>query len=204
MSYVFDFNHEHERPPMEMKRAPRREGRQPGRDDLCARTAGPARVHDLDRCLPGVHGRRLAGRALRRGRQPPRHSRGGNGPRAGRCRRPLLVSVRSGAKFSMPGMMDTVLNLGLNDAPCRGWRSRQATSVSPLTPTAASSRCTAASSSPSRARHSMSPSSGSSTKRTSAPDSDLTAKDLAGLVDELKQVVEQHTGKPFPEQPASS
>src|SRR6476469_2925199 len=29
--------------------------------------------------------------------------------------RPLLVSVRSGAKFSMPGMMDTILNLGLND-----------------------------------------------------------------------------------------
>src|SRR5436190_2286690 len=29
---------------------------------------------------------------------------------------PLLLSVRSGAKFSMPGMMDTVLNLGLNDA----------------------------------------------------------------------------------------
>ena len=29
--------------------------------------------------------------------------------------KPLLVSVRSGAKFSMPGMMDTVLNLGLND-----------------------------------------------------------------------------------------
>ena len=28
---------------------------------------------------------------------------------------PLLVSVRSGAKFSMPGMMDTVLNLGMND-----------------------------------------------------------------------------------------
>lgn len=33
---------------------------------------------------------------------------------------PLLVSVRSGAKFSMPGMMDTVLNLGLNDATLRG------------------------------------------------------------------------------------
>src|SRR5690606_19964079 len=28
---------------------------------------------------------------------------------------PLLVSVRSGAKFSMPGMMETVLNIGLND-----------------------------------------------------------------------------------------
>src|SRR5437660_8905660 len=33
---------------------------------------------------------------------------------------PLLVSVRSGAKFSMPGMMDTVLNLGLNDASVQG------------------------------------------------------------------------------------
>jgi pyruvate,orthophosphate dikinase len=33
---------------------------------------------------------------------------------------PLLVSVRSGAKFSMPGMMDTVLNLGLNDKSVLG------------------------------------------------------------------------------------
>src|SRR5258708_35775149 len=33
----------------------------------------------------------------------------------GDTRNPLLVSVRSGAKFSMPGMMDTILNLGLND-----------------------------------------------------------------------------------------
>src|SRR6059036_109429 len=33
---------------------------------------------------------------------------------------PLLVSVRSGAKFSMPGMMDTVLNLGLNDSSVEG------------------------------------------------------------------------------------
>ncbi len=33
---------------------------------------------------------------------------------------PLLVSVRSGAKFSMPGMMDTILNLGLNDESVEG------------------------------------------------------------------------------------
>ena len=37
------------------------------------------------------------------------------GKKLGDPARPLLVSVRSGAKFSMPGMMDTVLNLGLND-----------------------------------------------------------------------------------------
>jgi len=37
------------------------------------------------------------------------------GRRFGGADKPLLVSVRSGAKFSMPGMMDTILNLGLND-----------------------------------------------------------------------------------------
>src|SRR5687768_3943305 len=37
---------------------------------------------------------------------------------------PLLVSVRSGAKFSMPGMMDTILNLGLNDNAVEGLKAR--------------------------------------------------------------------------------
>ncbi|MGA2194147.1 MAG: pyruvate, phosphate dikinase [Bryobacteraceae bacterium] len=37
------------------------------------------------------------------------------GQKLGNVNNPLLVSVRSGAKFSMPGMMDTILNLGLND-----------------------------------------------------------------------------------------
>ena len=42
------------------------------------------------------------------------------GKRLGDAEDPLLVSVRSGAPFSMPGMMDTVLNLGLNDASIQG------------------------------------------------------------------------------------
>jgi pyruvate,orthophosphate dikinase len=40
--------------------------------------------------------------------------------RFGDPQNPLLVSVRSGAKFSMPGMMDTILNLGLNDETAQG------------------------------------------------------------------------------------
>ncbi len=44
----------------------------------------------------------------------------GNGYRFGDVNKPLLVSVRSGSKFSMPGMMDTVLNLGLNDRTVEG------------------------------------------------------------------------------------
>ena len=42
------------------------------------------------------------------------------GKRIGDKDDPLLVSVRSGAPFSMPGMMDTVLNLGLNDESING------------------------------------------------------------------------------------
>jgi pyruvate,orthophosphate dikinase len=42
------------------------------------------------------------------------------GKRLGQADDPLLVSVRSGAKFSMPGMMETVLNIGLNDESVNG------------------------------------------------------------------------------------
>src|SRR5687768_5612027 len=42
------------------------------------------------------------------------------GKRLGDPDDPLLVSVRSGAKFSMAGMMETVLNIGLNDASLHG------------------------------------------------------------------------------------
>jgi pyruvate, orthophosphate dikinase len=46
------------------------------------------------------------------------------GAKLGSTDNPLLVSVRSGAKFSMPGMMDTILNLGLNDAAVEGLKAR--------------------------------------------------------------------------------
>ena len=43
-----------------------------------------------------------------------------NGKEFGNAENPLLVSVRSGARASMPGMMDTILNLGLNDTVVEG------------------------------------------------------------------------------------
>ena len=42
------------------------------------------------------------------------------GKKLGDPSNPLLLSVRSGAKFSMPGMMNTILNLGLNDKTVEG------------------------------------------------------------------------------------
>jgi pyruvate,orthophosphate dikinase len=49
---------------------------------------------------------------------------GVSGQKFGDIENPLLVSVRSGAKMSMPGMMDTVLNLGLNDQTMEGLASK--------------------------------------------------------------------------------
>ena len=48
------------------------------------------------------------------------------GAMLGDVKNPLLVSVRSGAKFSMPGMMDTILNLGMNDQTVEGIKARTA------------------------------------------------------------------------------
>ena len=64
------------------------------------------------------------------------------GKRLGDTSDPLLVSVRSGARESMPGMLDTVLNLGLGDESVEGLAQRdRTTSASPGTPTGASCRC---------------------------------------------------------------
>jgi hypothetical protein len=65
------------------------------------------------------------------------------GAKFGDEKNPLLVSCRSGARISMPGMMDTVLNIGLNDKTIQGLSPRPAMSALPMTPTAALCTCTA-------------------------------------------------------------
>ena len=94
-----------------------------------------------------AHGQQLPDGARRRGRGRARaRSRSSPARQFGDPTNPLLVSVRSGARASMPGMMDTILNLGLNDETVDGARPRSpATRASPRTATAASSRCTATS-----------------------------------------------------------
>ena len=121
MPFVYAFDHKHRKAAHGAQGSARGQGRQPGRDDLGAGAAGAAGLHHHHRRLPGLHGRRVAGRACRH--EVARHVRRlekAMGKRLGDASDPLLVSVRSGAKFSMPGMMDTVLNLGLNDASVKG------------------------------------------------------------------------------------
>ena len=68
------------------------------------------------------------------------------GKKFGDLENPLLVSVRSGARASMPGMMDTILNLGLNEDVVEVIAKKSNNPAGLGTATAASSRCTLTSS----------------------------------------------------------
>ncbi len=120
MPYVFDFDHHHPRPPMEMK------------DLLGGKGANLAEMTSV-LGLPVPHGFTISTEACRAamaggwpdgltGEMARARARleEAMGKVIGDPSDPLLVSVRSGAKFSMPGMMDTVLNLGLNDQSVEG------------------------------------------------------------------------------------
>jgi pyruvate,orthophosphate dikinase len=112
---------------------------------------------------------------------------------------PLLVSVRSGAKFSMPGMMDTVLNLGLNEETLAGlielsgnerfgWDAyrRFIGMFGRIVMDVKAERFDE----PLEARKHA--------PGADAKDTDLTVDDLKALVVEFKQVVREDTGREFP------
>ena len=120
--YIYAWGDGHGRGRRRHARPPRRQGRRPRRDDERG-PAGPARLHDHDRGLQRLlRGRRAAapGPAGTTSSRPSREVERRAGKGFGDAANPLLVSVRSGAKFSMPGMMDTVLNLGLNEETLQG------------------------------------------------------------------------------------
>jgi pyruvate, orthophosphate dikinase len=115
---------------------------------------------------------------------------------------PLLVSVRSGAKFSMPGMMDTVLNLGLNEATLAGlvkltgnerfgWDAyrRFIQMFGRIVMDVKAERFDE----PLEARKHA--------HGKDARDTDLTVDDLKALVAEFKAVVKADTGRDFPTDP---
>ena len=114
---------------------------------------------------------------------------------------PLLVSVRSGAKFSMPGMMDTVLNLGLNDESVKG-----------LAHVTDDERFAYDSYRRFIAMYGRivmgvdgelfdHPLEAAKAKAGAKSDSDLTAKVLKDLCKQYQAVVKKATKKPFPQKP---
>jgi pyruvate,orthophosphate dikinase len=123
------------------------------------------------------------------------------GKKLGDAKSPLLVSVRSGAAMSMPGMMDTVLNLGLNDG------SRAALEKLTRNPRFAWDAYRRFISMfgrivqnipPERFDHALE----AKKKATGAKsDTDLTPKALQELVTEFKEIVRRETKQPFPTEP---
>ena len=121
------------------------------------------------------------------------------GQKLGEVANPLLVSVRSGAKFSMPGMMDTILNLGLNDQTVKALEAKANNArfaydcyrrfiqmygnVVLEIPKADFDEIFE----------------GQKKKAKAKLDTELTAADLAAVIDGYKKLVQKKTGKPFPQ-----
>jgi pyruvate, orthophosphate dikinase len=120
MPYVFDFDHTHARPPMELKDLLGGKGANLAEmTSVLALPVPPGFTISTDACRDYMdhgwpHGLDDEVATARR------RLESAMGKVIGDATDPLLVSVRSGAKFSMPGMMDTVLNLGLNDESVEG------------------------------------------------------------------------------------
>jgi pyruvate,orthophosphate dikinase len=121
-----------------------------------------------------------------------------SGKQLGNAADPLLVSVRSGARESMPGMMDTVLNLGLNDETVQGL-ARQTTNErfawDAYRRFVGMFGRIVLGVSGEKIDHVF------DTAKAAAgakQDTDLSAEDLHNVTTQLKQLVEQETGRPFP------
>ncbi|MDA8316991.1 MAG: pyruvate, phosphate dikinase [Actinomycetota bacterium] len=120
MPYIFDFDHSHRRPPMEMKDLLGGKGANLAEmTSVLGLPVPPGFTISTDACRAYMDGGWPGGLSDEVDRARRRLERA-MGKEIGDAVDPLLVSVRSGAQFSMPGMMDTVLNLGLNDRSVEG------------------------------------------------------------------------------------
>ncbi|MHA6759815.1 pyruvate, phosphate dikinase [Streptacidiphilus sp. PAMC 29251] len=123
------------------------------------------------------------------------------GKRLGDEADPLLVSVRSGAKFSMPGMMDTVLNIGLSDASVNGLAAQSGNDrfawdsyrrlIQMFGKTVLGVEGELFEEALERAKE----------VKGSVDDLDLDAADLKAVVETFKGIVRDHTGRDFPQDP---
>ena len=123
------------------------------------------------------------------------------GKRLGDKNDPLLVSVRSGAKFSMPGMMETVLNIGLNDESVQGLAAQSGNerfawdSYRRLIQMFGKTVQDIDGDKFADILHKLQADKGYS------GDLDMTSDDLKHLVKEFKKVVKDETGEDFPQDP---
>ena len=123
------------------------------------------------------------------------------GRRLGDAEDPLLVSVRSGAKHSMPGMMDTVLNIGLNDQSVHGLAAQ---SDNPRFAMDSYRRLLSMFGSTVMGIHDdvfSAEHDELKRRKDTTADLDLDVDDLRELVSAYQKAIEEHAGRPFPQDP---
>jgi len=123
------------------------------------------------------------------------------GKKFGSSSNPLLVSVRSGAKFSMPGMMDTVLNLGLNESTLQGLAKLTANDRFAYDAYRRFIQMFGKIVLGVDAELFEKALSAAKRKARAKLDTDLTASDLKQVCQEFRQIVRRQTGNDFPEDP---
>ncbi len=121
------------------------------------------------------------------------------GKKLGDAANPLLLSVRSGAKFSMPGMMNTILNLGLNDETVEGLAAKSGNArfaydcyrrfIQMFGEVALDMDMAKFDEIFDARKH----------KAKAKLDTALTAEDLKAVIEDYKKLVQKETGKPFPQ-----
>ncbi len=123
----------------------------------------------------------------------------GTGRNFGDSKNPLLVSVRSGARASMPGMMDTILNLGLNDATVEGLAAKTGNARFAYDSYRRFIQMYSDVVLDVHHDHFEDLLDLMKNEREVALDTDLTEKDLKDLVAQYKELVAREFGKPFPQ-----
>jgi pyruvate,orthophosphate dikinase len=124
-----------------------------------------------------------------------------SGKRFGGSENPLLVSVRSGAPISMPGMMDTVLNLGLNDKTVEGIAQQTTDQRFAYDAYRRFIQMFGKVVLGAKAEHFEEIISNHKAKQHITSDVELDAKTLAEIVAEFKQLVQKETHTSFPDDP---
>src|SRR5207237_1309393 len=201
MPYVYTFDHKHRKPPMEMKDLLGGKGANLAEmTSVLGLPVPPGFTITTDACRAHMHGGWPGGLTQEVEKHVKKLEKAMK-KKLGDAGDPLLVSVRSGAKFSMPGMMDTVLNLGLNDESVIGLAKQTNDErfaydsyrrfiamygriVLDIEGAEFDQPFDAAK------------------ERSGAPsDATIPASYLADLCEVFKRVVETHTGAPFPQDP---
>ncbi|MCU1360964.1 MAG: ppdK [Ilumatobacteraceae bacterium] len=203
VSFVYSFSHKHRRPPMEYKDLLGGKGANLAEmTSVLQLPVPPGFTISTDACRAYMHGGWPADLDAEIS-QHVRKLEKAMGRKLGDPNDPLLVSVRSGAKFSMPGMMDTVLNLGLNDRSVVGLATvtgdQRFAYDSYRRFLAMYGRIVLGVD----GHHFEVPLEKAKVKAKVKTDAELTATALQTLCQQYLAVVEKQTGTPFPQEPVA-